>query len=769
MKGRLMVIAVLWLCSFVGVSAQPNINVTEYFVDTDPGIDAGTKVGVKAYPTIQDLAFSTSLTSLSVGMHQLYFRIKDANGFWSVTERTPFYNLTPTIVPAVVNITNAEYFIDADPGIGAATAITVTAGVSISNLSLPIDIASLSEGFHKLFVRVRDANGLWSATESSPFYKLTIAPLPTAASLTNAEYFIDNDPGTGNAIAVTITTGLAVTDLLIPVNVSTLSDGNHKLFVRFKNANGQWSVSQSSSFSICNQAIPVLAAATSITTSGFTANWAAASGATSYYLDVSADNFTTFVSGFNNLSVSATTKQVVGLSLGTAYKYRVSAVNANCTSLRSTAISIATLFTVPTASVATAVSTVGFTANWASVIGATGYQLDISSDNFATFITGYNSKNMTSTSEVVTGLASGTTYQYRVRATNGVGTSASSNIISTTTTATILAAPVATAASNITSTTFAANWNNVPGATGYLLDVSTDNFATFIGGFNSKSVAGTTQLVTGLSANTVFKYRVRATNTTGTSSNSNSIDITTLAKQNQVITFIALPDRTFGDVPFSLSATSSSSLAVTFTPTSDKITISSGQVTLVKAGSATINANQAGNDSFNAAPQVSRSFCINPPKPTITITNANTETPTLTSNATVGNQWYFNGVASSGATNATLNVVAAGIYKVQVIVDGCSSDFSADFPIIVTGDLPLQSSILVAVYPNPVENYLEVIGLKGDVGNTQLVDATGRTSFILLEKSNEAYRASVSHLAAGFYLLRVQDNTIMRQIKFIKK
>lgn len=88
-------------------------------------------------------------------------------------------------------------------------------------------------------------------------------------------------------------------------------------------------------------------------------------------------------------------------------------------------------------------------------------------------------------------------------------------------------APVASAASNFTCTSFSANWGAVSGATAYFLDVSTDpSFATFVGIFNNLNTGtATTQLVSGLSSGVSYYYRVRALDGNGTSLNSNIISV----------------------------------------------------------------------------------------------------------------------------------------------------------------------------------------------------------------------------------------------------
>jgi uncharacterized protein (TIGR02145 family) len=90
--------------------------------------------------------------------------------------------------------------------------------------------------------------------------------------------------------------------------------------------------------------------------------------------------------------------------------------------------------------------------------------------------------------------------------------------------------PVALPATNVSYTSFSANWEETSGATGYYLDVSTSSvFATFVAGFNGHEVVGAlTHSVDGIASGDTFYYRVRAFNSTDTSGNSNVISADTL-------------------------------------------------------------------------------------------------------------------------------------------------------------------------------------------------------------------------------------------------
>jgi hypothetical protein len=72
---------------------------------------------------------------------------------------------------------------------------------------------------------------------------------------------------------------------------------------------------------------------------------------------------------------------------------------------------------IPLANAATNTACNAFTANWNSDSNAAGYRLDVSSDNFVTFTGIYNDMDVGNVSSYnVTGLISGTTYKYRIRA-----------------------------------------------------------------------------------------------------------------------------------------------------------------------------------------------------------------------------------------------------------------------------------------------------------------------------------------------------------------
>jgi hypothetical protein len=173
---------------------------------------------------------------------------------------------------------------------------------------------------------------------------------------------------------------------------------------------------------------------------------------------------------------------------------------------------------------ATPASTIGqfdFMANWTDV-GASTYYLDLSSDNFSSLVTGYSNLNVGKvTSYQVSGLVPGTSYQYRIRSSDGAQTSGNSNTVNV---ATLPSTPVASVATSVTQTSFVANWSLVSSATSYSLDVSTDSlFTSFISGGNNIAVSSSSYLIDRLTPFTKYFYRVSSNNSSGRSPFSNVI------------------------------------------------------------------------------------------------------------------------------------------------------------------------------------------------------------------------------------------------------
>ena len=264
---------------------------------------------------------------------------------------------------------------------------------------------------------------------------------------------------------------------------------------------------------------------------------------------------------------------------------------------------------------------------------------------------------------------------------------------------------------------------------------------------------------------------VAASNATDAATNPNTVSNTlsrtyqTGVAANQTITFDAIANKTLGGAAFNLSATASSGLAVSFSSASTKITLSGTQVTLLNAGSVTITANQSGNASFNAAPAVDRTFCINPAKPTITMSGADTETVVLTSSSASGNQWFKDGVAISGATSSTLNVTAVGVYSVQVTVDVCASAKATDFPVVVTGLEVITPSKL---YPNPASDRVTITIPGGKGGKIQLSDLRG-VNMLALESQKAQEEINVGDFSGGIYFVTVTTPKGVYRTRFIKE
>jgi gliding motility-associated-like protein len=92
----------------------------------------------------------------------------------------------------------------------------------------------------------------------------------------------------------------------------------------------------------------------------------------------------------------------------------------------------------------------------------------------------------------------------------------------------------------------------------------------------------------------------------------NSSGTLVIGKANQTIAFNSLPNKTYGDGDFTLSAVSGSGFSVSFVSSNTAVaTVAGNTVRIVGAGTTTITASQAGDANWNAAANVTRTLTVN--------------------------------------------------------------------------------------------------------------------------------------------------------------
>jgi len=140
--------------------------------------------------------------------------------------------------------------------------------------------------------------------------------------------------------------------------------------------------------------------------------------------------------------------------------------------------------------------------------------------------------------------------------------------------------------------------------------------------------------------------------------------------QPQTITFDPLEDKVYGDPAFALGATTSSGLPVNYTA-SGTCEVLGVSVTIIGAGSCSITARQAGNDSFEPAADVSRSFNIAKAAATITVGTEYVYDGTARSASITTSPSPLSGVTVTYTLNGVpvAQPIDAGVYQVVATLD----------------------------------------------------------------------------------------------------
>ena len=166
----------------------------------------------------------------------------------------------------------------------------------------------------------------------------------------------------------------------------------------------------------------------------------------------------------------------------------------------------------------------------------------------------------------------------------------------------------------------------------------------------------------------------------------------TFVKADQTINFDALPNKTYGDPSFEVSATASSNPPVSFSSLTNSVcSVSGTTVSLLSAGTCSLRVSQAGNADFNPAPNVDQSFTVQRATPTLSLSSTPTSDTlpgqSVTFTATVAATPPGSGTPSG---TVTFNDGASTLCTNVILSSGSAA--------CATGALSLGSHSLTAVY-----------------------------------------------------------------------
>ena len=182
-------------------------------------------------------------------------------------------------------------------------------------------------------------------------------------------------------------------------------------------------------------------------------------------------------------------------------------------------------------------------------------------------------------------------------------------------------------------------------------------------------------------------------------------------KYNQTISFAALPTRTVVDLPFNLTAKSTSLLPISYSSDNTAVaTVSGNTVTIVGAGIANITASQAGNAGFNAAINVIQKLTVTKLSQTITFATLPTKTMGDPSTFTLSGKstsllpisYVSDNAAVATVSGNTVTIVGAGIANITASQVG-NAGFNAAINVIQKLTVnKLSQTILFGALPTSV-------------------------------------------------------------------
>jgi len=410
----------------------------------------------------------------------------------------------------------------------------------------------------------------------------------------------------------------------------------------------------------------------------------------------------------------------------------------------------------PTGLTTSGITTTNANLSWTAVANATSYAVEYKLNTAATW-TVFNAAQTTTTASL-TGLTTGTAYNWRVRAT--CATSVGAYVTANFTTTTACANPTGLTSSGITTTNANLSWTAVTNATSYAVEYKL-NTATTWTVINTAQIT-TTASLTGLTAGTTYNWRVRATCAAGTGA-----FITANFTTTAIVTSCQSPldnasnGTTAGAaiIPFNTNVTG------LISPASD---IDYYRFAITRAGRITI--------SLSTLPANYNVRLRNAAGTQVAIAQrTGTRNESFNYNAAIGTYYVEVYGANAAANNATR------CYTLRVALRTAArnnTEIRRDETLSIEAGQVInesEASQAVELFPNPVSNELMVklIALEGR-SVIEVFDLTGKkvvsTTVNAKAGSISTTKIDMSKNTKGIYLVRItNNNTIVHQSKIIKQ
>jgi hypothetical protein len=329
---------------------------------------------------------------------------------------------------------------------------------------------------------------------------------------------------------------------------------------------------------------------------------------------------------------------------------------------------------------------------------------------------------------------------------------------------------------NPTATITYAGFKN--GETAAVLD--TQPTASFASSANSTANAGTTHAIT-LSGGSDNNYEYLFV--------SGQLSI---VKASQSISFAEIDDKFLGDGSFTLSATTSSGLPVSYSSSDASMASVSGNVvTMHTTGTVAITASQAGDGNYHAATPVGQTFTIvnvsrvmqlstslisfgdviigRSASVVVSVTNTGTGPLTITNiehpaEVQVDNSSFT--VSSGGTVQITVTytpaiegTITGNLVFVSDATGGTTTLAIEGTAILVTDEAEVPLKNLIRIFPNPVMTDARIVWEGSEALSRILVqDAQGRvvSSWSISEQliSDTGYTVNLGDLNSGLYVIR---------------